>query len=57
MNQWRLFVTHVKEKKVSPLLVIDQKQDEECEGRLVAQEVFFRTAGDKKIHLPAQDGT
>lgn len=37
--------------------MVDQKQDEQREGRLVAQVVFFSTAGVKRIHLPAQDGT
>lgn len=46
-----------RRKKNCPLLVVDQKRDEQCEGRPAAQMVFFSTAGDKRIHLPAQDGT
>lgn len=46
---------HEEEKNI--LLVGDQKQDEQCEGHLVTQVVFFSAAGDKRIHLAAQDGT
>lgn len=46
-----------EEKKILLLPVVDQKQDEQCEGWPAAQMVFFSTVGDKRIHLPAQDGT
>lgn len=46
---------HEEEKNL--LLVGDQKHDEQCEGHRVTQVVFFSAAGDKRIHLAAQDGT